>query len=89
LLWAYNDAQRLYVSPAARHAAVLLEDGNVAEEEMDPAASGKHTETRLKRWISSVGTVTLPLLAGFSVTSVVVVSDDAPSFELPVQRYAL
>jgi hypothetical protein len=55
----------------------------VAEKEMDPAICGKHIEARLKRWISSVGTVTLPLLAGFSVTSVVVVSDDKSSFQLP------
>jgi hypothetical protein len=43
-------------------------------------ASGKFTEARLKRW---VGTVTLPLLAGFSITSVVVVSDDAANFRWP------
>jgi hypothetical protein len=50
---------------------------------MDPGVTGKHTEARLKRWIDSVGTVTLPLLAGFSITAVVVVSDDAANFLLP------
>ena len=41
------------------------------------------TEARLKRWIDSVGAVTLPLLAGFSITSVVVVSGDAKKFLWP------
>jgi drug/metabolite transporter (DMT)-like permease len=45
---------------------------------MDP-----RTEARLKRWIDSVGTVTLPLLAGFSITAVVVVSDDPAKFLWP------
>jgi hypothetical protein len=40
-------------------------------------------DRRLKRWINSVGTVTLPLLAGFSITSVVVVSDDPKYFWWP------
>ena len=34
-------------------------------------------------WINSVGAVTLPLLAGFSITSVVVVSDDPTKFLWP------
>jgi hypothetical protein len=54
----------------------------VTEREMDPGANGKTIEARLKRWINSVGTVTLPLLAGFSITSVVV-SDDAVPFRWP------
>jgi hypothetical protein len=51
--------------------------------QMDPATRSKHSETRLKRWISSVGTVTLPLLAGFSITAVVVVSEDSTKFRWP------
>jgi hypothetical protein len=54
----------------------------VTEREMDPGATGTLTEARLKRWIDSVGTVTLPLLAGISITAVVV-SDDAANFLLP------
>jgi len=50
---------------------------------MDPGTRSKHSETRLKRWISSVGTVTLPLLAGFSITAVVVVSEDSTKFRWP------
>jgi len=55
----------------------------VTESEMESATKGKSTEARVKRWIDSLGTVTLPLLAGFSITSVVVVSDDARSFRWP------
>jgi hypothetical protein len=43
----------------------------VTESEMESATKGKSTEARVERWIDSVGTVTLPLLAGFSITSVV------------------
>lgn len=55
----------------------------MTESEMDPETNSKHSETRLKRWISSVGTVTLPLLAGFSITAVVVVSEDPTNFRWP------
>jgi hypothetical protein len=55
----------------------------VTKREMDPGATGTPTEARLKRWIDSVGTVTLPLLAGFSITAVVAVSHDAAHFLLP------
>lgn len=41
------------------------------------------TAARLKLWIESVSSATLPLLAGFSTTAVVVVSDDASNFKLP------
>jgi hypothetical protein len=37
----------------------------------------------LERWIDSVSSSTLPLLAGFSTTSVIVVSDDATRFRCP------
>jgi hypothetical protein len=51
----------------------------VTKREMDPTI-----EVRLKRWIGSVGTVTLPLLAGFSITAIVfVVSEDGAKFLLP------
>jgi hypothetical protein len=44
---------------------------------------GKPTSERLARWIDSVGNATLPLLAGFSTTAVVVVSDDGTNFRWP------
>jgi hypothetical protein len=50
---------------------------------MVPGINGQPTEARLERWIDSVGTTTLPLLAGFSITFVIVVSDDAANFLLP------
>ena len=55
----------------------------MTESEMESATKGKSAEARVERWIDSVGTVTLPLLAGFSITSVVVVSDDAGNFRWP------
>jgi hypothetical protein len=55
----------------------------VTESKMESAPKDKSTEERVDRWIDSVGTVTLPLLAGFSITSVVVVSDDARNFRWP------
>jgi len=56
----------------------------VSERKMDQRFNGDTTEERrLKRWVNSVGTVTLPLLAGFSITSVVVVSDGAENFRWP------
>lgn len=38
---------------------------------------------RLEKWVDAVGSATLPLLAGFSTTSVIVVSDDAVNFRWP------
>lgn len=38
------------------------------------------TGRTVKLWVDSVSSATLPLLAGFSTTSVVVVADDAPNF---------
>jgi hypothetical protein len=55
----------------------------VTESKKESVTRGKSTEARVERWIDSVGTVTLPLLAGFSITSVVVVSDDAGNFRWP------
>ena len=60
-----------------------IEESGVPEKDMGPGTSSKPTEARLKRWINSVTTVTLPLLAGFSITSVVVVSDDPAPFRWP------
>lgn len=68
---------------AAGSVAVPLEERGVTEREIAPEANGVLHEARLKRWVNSVGTVTLPLLAGFSITSVVVVSDDAANFRWP------
>jgi hypothetical protein len=63
---------------------VTVEESGVTDSEKEPTAKGKTTEARVKTWIDSVGTVTLPLLAGFSITSVVVVADDdAGDFRWP------
>jgi hypothetical protein len=62
---------------------VTLEESGVTESEEEPTAMGKTTEARVRTWIDSVGTVTLPLLAGFSITSVVVAADDAGNFRWP------
>ena len=40
----------------------------------------KPTGRTVKLWVDSVSSATLPLLAGFSTTSVVVVADDAQNF---------
>lgn len=65
------------------HVTVLREESGVPGKEMDQGSNGDTTEERrLKRWVNSVGTVTLPLLAGFSITAVVV-SDDAANFRWP------
>lgn len=37
----------------------------------------------MEAWIHSVGTTTLPLLAGFSITAVVVVAGNSTAFTLP------
>lgn len=37
----------------------------------------------LEKWVDAIGSATLPLLAGFSTTSVIVVSDDAANFRWP------
>lgn len=73
-------------TPQERHgeraAVPHIDESGVTEKRIDPGAAAKLTEARLKRWIDSVGTVTLPLLAGCSITAVVV-SDDAAHFLLP------
>lgn len=50
---------------------------------MCASKNDKPPAARLKLWIDSVSSATLPLLAGFSTTSVVVVSDDAANFRWP------
>ena len=49
--------------------------------------SGPATEppqgVELRTWVDAIGELTIPLFAGFSVTAVIVVSDDAASFLLP------
>jgi uncharacterized membrane protein len=47
---------------------------------MGPLSDGKPTAARLAKWVDSVGVATLPVLAGFSIASVIVVSDDAANF---------
>jgi hypothetical protein len=51
--------------------------------EMGPRTNGMPAAARLARWVDSVGSATLPLLAGFSAASVIVVSDDAANFRWP------
>jgi hypothetical protein len=51
--------------------------------EMGPKTDGMPTAARLARWVDSVGSATLPLLAGFSTASVIIVSDDAANFRWP------
>jgi hypothetical protein len=62
---------------------VTVEGRSMTKSERESGSEGKSAEARAKSWIDSVGTVTLPLLAGFSITSVVVVSDDAGNFRWP------
>jgi hypothetical protein len=45
--------------------------------------AGPPDEDYNSRWVHAVGETTIPLLAGFSVTSVIVVSDDAANFRWP------
>jgi hypothetical protein len=45
--------------------------------------TGEPTTARIKVWIDSVSSATLPLLGGFSTTAVIVVSDDAANFRWP------
>jgi hypothetical protein len=52
----------------------------MTRQKMGARKNGKPTAARLKLWVDSVSSATLPLLAGFSTTSVVVVSDDAANF---------
>jgi hypothetical protein len=55
----------------------------VTEPETGPRTNDEADEARVKKWVGKVGGVTLPLLAGFSFTSVIVVSsDDAEHFLL-------
>lgn len=42
-----------------------------------------HNEGDLGKWVHAVGEVPIPLLAGFSVTSVLVVTNDAAKFRWP------
>jgi len=51
--------------------------------EFGSGTSRKPTQAGLERWVDSIGAVTTPLLAGFSVSAVVVVSDDAANFRWP------
>ena len=45
--------------------------------------TGQSEEDFLRRWVTAIGDTTIPVLAGFSVTSVIVVSDDAANFRWP------
>jgi hypothetical protein len=42
--------------------------------------AGPPNEDYYRRWVKALGDPTIPLLAGFSLTSVIVVSDDAANF---------
>jgi hypothetical protein len=70
--------------PGAQQAGAQDREHQQADTtQTDRPTNDWHIEKRLERWINSVGTVTLPLLAGFAVTSVVVVSDDPEKFRWP------
>jgi hypothetical protein len=47
-----------------------------------PAAKPSNEEV-FRRWIGAVGEVSIPVLAGFSFTAVIVVTDDAVNFRWP------
>jgi hypothetical protein len=47
---------------------------------MTGPATWRHNESYLGRWVRAVGEVPIPLLAGFSVTSVLVVTNDSAKF---------
>ena len=53
----------------------------------DAVINGETHEARLEAWIDSVGNIVLPLLAAFSITAVVIVSDDAGNFSGQARRY--
>lgn len=48
-----------------------------------PESDDQPVTDRMEAWIRSVGTTTLPLLAGFSITAVVVVAGNAAVFLWP------
>ena len=52
-------------------------------EEIGSSTDGRPASARLEKWVDSVGNTTLPVLAGFSTASVVIVSDDAENFRWP------
>jgi hypothetical protein len=53
------------------------------ETPVAPGSDDRPTTDRMEVWIRSVGTTTLPLLAGFSITAVVVVAGNAAAFLWP------
>jgi hypothetical protein len=55
----------------------------MSRPEFGSGTSRRPTQAGLERWVDSIGAVTTPLLAGFSVSAVVVVSDDAANFRWP------
>lgn len=57
--------------------------GDPKGREMRSRADGEPAPVRVAKWVDSVGSATLPLLAGFSTASVIVVSDDAANFRWP------
>ena len=58
----------------------VCEDGFMMRLKIGAGRKRKPTGRTVKLWVDSVSSATLPLLAGFSTTSVVVVADDAQNF---------
>lgn len=52
-------------------------------DRVDDAEASRAVEAGLDDWIRSVGETAAPVLAGFSITVVIVVSDDADHFRWP------
>ena len=64
--------------------ALLYATANwIQEGAMSRPCTEQAEESYLRRWVTAIGDTTIPLLAGFSVTSVIVMSDDATNFRWP------
>jgi hypothetical protein len=74
-MWICDVVASLDITALMRRCSWPIEEGSVSEP-----ATGSPDEEGHVSWVDAVGQVTVPLLAGFSVTSVIVVSDDAANF---------
>jgi hypothetical protein len=54
-----------------------------AEPDGESTDETKEQNRQLAKWVDSIGTATLPVLAGFTSASVIVVADDAGNFRWP------
>jgi hypothetical protein len=58
----------------------VCEDDSMMRPKIGAGRNREPTGRTVKLWVDSVSSATLPLLAGFSTTAVVVVADDARNF---------